>query len=100
MLKRAVVAFTFLAALSAGGLGLSSTAKAWHDCDDDYGYRAAYYPSYVSYGYAPRVSYYRSYPVYYRSYPSYYRPYRFDDGHHHHHHHDGHHSGVSISFGL
>jgi hypothetical protein len=98
MLKRAFLAFTFIAALSAGGLGLSSAAMAWHDCDDDYGYRAAYYPSYVGYSYGPRVSYYQNYPVYYRSYPAYYRDHRFDDDHHHHHGH--HHSGMSISFGF
>ena len=95
MFKRMFLAIAFIAALSAGGLGMSSKAVAWH-CDDDYGYgyRAAYYPSYYGYGgygYAPRASYYRSYPVYYRNYGY--------DGHHHHHHdHDR--SHVTFSFGF
>ena len=94
MLKRVLLAFAFVAALGAGGLGMSSKALAWH-CDDDYGYGGyggyrTYYPSDYGYDYSPRVSYYRSYPAYYRDY-------RFDDDYRHHHHH---HSGLSVSFGF
>ena len=91
MLKRMFLAIAFLAALGAGGLGLSSHAVArHHDCDDDYGYSyRSYYPAYYGYSYAPRV-YYRSYPVYYRDY----------DYGHHHHHHDHDRSHVTFSFGF
>ena len=99
MVKRVLLAFTFVAALGAAGLGIGSKALAWHDCDSGYGYRgyggygySAYYPSHYGYGYEPRVAYYPSYryPVYYGNF----------DGDHHHDHHDHHHNGLSISFGF
>src|SRR3954469_25571726 len=103
MLKRALLAFTFIAALATGGLGMAGNAAAWHDCDDDYGYSYGY-RSYATY--APRVVYYsavpvRSYPVFYgRGYDSYdrHRFYDQDDHHHHHGHHD--HDGVRVTFGF
>ena len=87
MFKRALLVFTFVAALGAG-----SKAMAWNDCYDDVDvYR---YPEYASYysGYSPRVVYYRTYPV--RAYPVYYGHgydrYRHHYDHHNHHGHDGH----------
>jgi len=99
MLQRVFLAFTFMGALTTAGLGLTSSAAAWHGCDDDYGYSYAY-PSYASY--APRVVYYPAVPV--RSYPVFYG--RVYDGHHHRyydhddHHDHHHHRGVSVSFGF
>jgi hypothetical protein len=101
MVKRVLLAFTFVAALGAVGLGVGSKATAWSDCNDGggYGYGASYptyavgyagYPPYV--GYAPRVAYYSAVPV--RSYPVYYGR----EGHHHHH--DHHNNGLTISFGF
>jgi hypothetical protein len=95
MFKRILLAVAFVAALAAGGVGLSSTAQAGHGCDYGYGgYRTYYYPG--SYGYyAPRASYYRSY----YDYPSdYYYGHRRHHGHRHHHHDD--HVGISFSFGF
>ena len=94
MFKRILLAFTFVAALGAAGLGMSSKALAWHDCGGGYGYGgygySAYEPSYYGYGYGPRTAYYPSYryPVYYYG--------NFDGGHHHHHGH----SGLSFTFGF
>ena len=101
MFKRAMFAFTFIAALGAAGLGVGSKAMAWSDCNSGVGYGVAYptytvgYAGYSPYvGYAPRVAYYPSVPV--RSYPVYYG--RGYDGHRHHHGHR--HNGVTISFGF
>jgi len=98
MVKHAVLAFTFVAALGAASFGIGSQAKAWSDCNSGYAY-SSYpytYPTYtVGYaGYAPRVAYYPAVPV--RTYPVYYG--RGGDGHHHHH--DHHHDGLTISFGF
>ena len=101
MLKRVLLALTFVAALGAAGVGMTNKAEARHDCDygyggyGGYGY-GGYYPSYYSsYGYAPRFTYYRSH-----GYP------HFDRHHyrgHRHGHHRGHHrggSGVYFSIGF
>jgi hypothetical protein len=109
MSKRVLLALTFVAALGAAGVGMTSKAQAGHDCGygghgyGGYGY-SDYYPAYVSsYGYAPRFSYYRSagYPHFDRHY------YRGHHGHRHHgHRHHGHHgrhhrdSGVHFSIGF
>jgi hypothetical protein len=89
MLKRTLIALSFVVALCAAGFGISSKAEAGHGCGY-YGYRS-YYPSYYSYydyyDYGPRISYYRS----------------FDHGHHGHHGHGhrGHHdSGLYFSIGF
>ena len=98
MVKRALLAFTFVAALGAAGLGVGSKAMAWSDCNSGgYGYAyptyAVGYAGYSPYvGYAPRVAYYPPVPV--RGYPVYYGR----DGHRHHH--DHHHNGLTISFGF
>lgn len=95
MFKRVLLALTFVAALGAGGLGMSSHAVAWDDCGGGYGYAyPAYYPSNYGYGYGygPRAAYYPSY-----AYPSYYGGY-YGGGHHHHRHHDR--GGLSVSFGF
>ncbi len=85
MLKRVVLAFTFVAALTAAGFGMSNKAMAWNDCNNGYGYAyPTYYPAY----YVPRVATYRSYPVFYGS---------FNNGHHHHDHHR---SGLRLTFGF
>jgi hypothetical protein len=95
MVKRALLAFTFVVA----GLGIGSKAMAWSDCNSGVGYAypttyAVGYGGYSPYGgYAPRVAYYAPVPV--RSYPVYYgRP---NYGHHHHHDHN---NGLTISFGF
>ena len=93
MVKRGLLALTFIAALSAVGLGFGSQAKAWSDCNTGVLYP---YPPYTV-GYAPyvapRVAYYPPVPL--RTYPVYYgRAYD------RHHHHDHHHNGVTISFGF
>ncbi|MEX2308543.1 MAG: hypothetical protein WD738_13160 [Pirellulales bacterium] len=94
MLKRILLALTFVAVLGAAGLGMSSKAAAGHGCYDDY--------SYGGYGY-------RTYqPVYYSDwgYPTYYRSYGYPqryDGHHRYHGHHGHHhdrGGISFSIGF
>ena len=95
MFKRMLLALAFVAALGAGGLGMSSKAAA--HCDDGYGYGSYYrsYPSYYGYGYGPRVVSYRNYPAY----PVYYGGFR--DGYRHHHHHDDDDRGrVFVSFGF
>jgi hypothetical protein len=100
MVKRALLAFTFIVALGAAGLGVGSKALAWSDCNRDVGYGYAY-PTYAAgysgdtpyVSYAPRVAYYPSVPV--RSYPVYYG--RSNYGHHHHH---DHHNGLTISLGF
>ena len=90
-MKRIFLTLTFVAALAAAGLGMSSTAEADHSCGyGGYGYRSYNYPSYYSYydgyDYGPRFSYYRSYG--HRGY----------DGHHGYH--DRGHSGVYFSIGF
>lgn len=62
MFKRVLLAFAFVAAFGAAGLGISSIAAA-HGCggyrtygySSGYGYSPAYYHGY---GYGPSVSYY------------------------------------------
>jgi len=87
MVKRVLLAFTFVAALAFAGIGASGTASAH---GGGCGYRTSYYGGYPGYygGYAPRVAYYpRAYPVYYGGYyaptPRYHR-----------------HNGVYVSFGF
>ncbi len=89
MFKRIMLAFTFVAALGVVGLGFSSNADAWSDCNNGYAYSPYAYPTYAAYG--PRVVYYPTYPV--RNYPVFYG---HVDGHHHHH--DHHHNGLVIGF--
>ena len=95
MFKRMFLTCTFIAAIGAAGLGVTSTATAWDDCAG--GYRTAYYPTAYPayYGYAPSVAYYRQ-PLVVRNY-GYYDG-RYDD--HHHRHHDRDHNFVSFSFGF
>jgi hypothetical protein len=94
--KRALLAFTFVAALGAAGLS-ADKAMAWSDC-----HRTGYpYPTYAGYAdyysFAPRAAYYPSYPV--RSYPVFYG--RANDRHHHHYNHHNHRSGgLTFSFGF
>ncbi len=90
-MKRIFLALTFVAALGAAGLGMSSTAEARHGCYDyGFGY-STYYPAHYSYyDYGPRFTYYRSHGY----------PHR-----HHRHHHRGHHhhrdrGGLSFSIGF
>jgi hypothetical protein len=92
MLKRTIIALSFIVALCAAGFGISSAAEARHGCGY-YGYDS-YYPSYYDYyDYGPRVSYYRHFD---------------DDDHwhhrhhrrHHHRHHDHHDSGLYFSIGF
>jgi hypothetical protein len=85
MFKRALLAFTFVAALGAASLGGSTKVLAWGGCDNGYGY-AYGYPTYYSSYYAPRAVYYP-------------RPLVISD-HHHHHHDRHHHSGLTLSFGF
>ena len=87
MVKRILLAVSFVVAL--GVAGLTTSAASAYGCGHG-GYRAAYYPTYGSYyDYYPTVSYYRApaYPVYYRGF----------DGHRHLHHR---HSGVTFTFGF
>ena len=98
MLKRTLLALSFVTALCAAGFGMSGQAQAGHGCGYDggyggYGYRA-YYPgaAYYGHGFGPRVSYPRV---------SYYRSY--DHGYYDHYRHDHHYRGgsrVSFSFGF
>ena len=96
MVKRALLAFSFLAAL--GVVGVGSKAMAWNDCGGR-PYVAAYqYPPYGTYatygaGWGPQVAYYPAAVPVVRTYPVVYGR---DYDRHHHHHHDG----VRISFGF
>jgi hypothetical protein len=95
MVKRGLLAFTFVAALSAASFGIGSQAMAWSDCNAP-GYVAAYPAPYYAapYGsaWAPRLAYYPAVaPV--RAYPVYY-------GRGYDHHHDHHHNGLTVSFGF
>lgn len=85
MVRRALQAMTFLAAITIAGSAANNSATAH---DGGCGYRTAYYDGYPAFhGYAPRVAYYpRVYPVYY---DTFYAPPR---------HHQ--HNGISISFGF
>ena len=115
MFKRALLAFTFVFAIGAAGLGIGSKAMAWSDWHSNVvAYPDPYaYPTYAGYAgyysYAPRVAYYPTHPV--RSYPVFYG--RDYDRHHHHHKHHKHHkhhshhkhhqhrsNGLTISFGF
>jgi hypothetical protein len=98
MLKRTVLALTFVAALCAAGFGMSGTAQARHGC----GYGGGGYYGGSGYGHG---GYYSSYRPYYGGYG--YRSYYGGHGHHggyghhgHHGHHDHGHSGLYFSFGF
>jgi hypothetical protein len=92
MLKRALLALTFVAALAAAGVGAVNKAEAGHGCGyygggfgyGGYGYRD-YYPSYYG-GYGHR---------YHGFYGHGHRHY----GHYGHGHHHGH-GGVHFSIGF
>ena len=94
MLKRILLALTFVAALGVASLTTTSKASAY-GCGAGYGVgygpSYGYYPNYYStyYGYPGSAVVLRRpvYPVYYGGF-----------GHHHHHHHG--HSGVVVSFGF
>jgi hypothetical protein len=92
MVKRALLAFTFVAALGAASFGIGNKAMAWSDCNSGVVYPyptyAVGYPGYVP----PRVAYYPPVPV--RTYPVFYG--HVSDGHHHDHHHNG----LTVSFGF
>lgn len=96
MFKRMLLVSTFITALGAAGLAVTTKATAWDDCSG--GYRTAYYPTYSAYypsyptyyGYGPSAAYYRA--------PVVVRNYGFHDGHHDYHHHD--HNRISFSFGF
>jgi hypothetical protein len=98
MLKRFLIALTFVSAFSFVGVGVTDTAEAWRRWGRPYvsyyggnyygGPPAAYYRGYTPYRayYGPRI--YRPYPVYYGGYS--------DPGYYHY----GPQSGVSVSFGF
>jgi hypothetical protein len=92
-MKRILLSLAFVAALAAGGLGLSSAAEAYGGCGyGSYGYSSNYYPSYYGgYGYAPQVSYYRDYGHRGHGHRRYH-------GHHDYHGHG--HSGLHFSIGF
>jgi hypothetical protein len=95
MVKRTLLAFTFIAAVGIASLGIGNKAMAWSDCGSG-PYVAAYpYSYYATYGagWGPRVAYYPTAVPVVRTYPAYY-------GHDHHRHHGHHHDGVRISFGF
>jgi hypothetical protein len=94
MVKRTLLALTFVAALGAAGFGLNGNAQAGHGC----GYGGGYYGG--GYGYR---TFYPSYRPYFTGYgpPAYYRNYGYHGGHGHHGHHGHHdHGGVYFSFGF
>ncbi len=98
MFKRVVLALTFVAALGAAGLGMSSNANAGHGCGYGYEY-GAYYPShYGSWGYGPQISYYRGYDRFHH-HDSWHHGHHGHHGHRRHGHH-GHGSGVHFSIGF
>ena len=93
MLKRFLLALTFVTAFSFVGVGMTDTAEAWRRWGRPYvGYYGAppvvYYRGYTPYRayYGPRI--YRPYPVYYGGYS--------DPGYYYY----GPQSGVSVSFGF
>ncbi|HEX4415967.1 MAG TPA: hypothetical protein VH107_20210 [Lacipirellulaceae bacterium] len=90
MFKRMLLGVTMLAVMGVGTFGISSAASA-HGCDYGYGptYRAAYYPTVVSYYAPPQVVYYPS------SYAAV-RPVIVATHHQHHHYH----SGVTLTVGF
>ena len=91
MLRRIVLAITFVAALGVAGLGMSKSADAWGGCHRGYGggyysgYHSGYYPHVYRSSYWPRHSTFYGPPVYYGGY-----------GHYGHYGHDG----VSLSIGF
>jgi hypothetical protein len=94
MFKRMMLAFTFLAAMGAVGLGFGSKAAAWDSCNSGYVYPYPYanpyaYPTYAAYG--PSFAYYPTGPI--RTRPVFYG---HNDGHHHHH--DHHHNNFVLGF--
>lgn len=94
MFRRVLLVFTFVAALGAAGLGMSSKAMAGHRSHDDYGYSNRY-PAYATYySYGPRAAYYPSRPAY-SDFGGYHgrRPYRQGSRHYND-------RGVRISFGF
>jgi hypothetical protein len=94
MFRRVFLAFTFVAALGAAGLGMNSKATAGHGCYDDFGYSYRYPAYYSYYGYGPRLAYYPSHRAYYGDFDGHRHGYHHHHGHHHHDH------GVRISFGF
>ena len=86
MFKRGLVALTFVAVLATAGLGFSSSATAFDNCNP-----AVAYPYPTVAAYPPQVAYYPPAPV--RSYPVFYG--HVDDHHHHHHH-----PGLTFSIGF
>ncbi|HEY3392458.1 MAG TPA: hypothetical protein VGK58_07115 [Lacipirellulaceae bacterium] len=98
MLKRALLALAFVAALGAAGMGVANKAEAGHGhfYGGYYGGYGTYYPSYYGgYGHGPRFSYYRGFGSHYGHHGHRSRHH----GHHGHHGH-GHRSGVSFSIGF
>lgn len=94
MVKRVLLALTFVAALGVAGLGITNTAEAYGGCHrGGGGYYGAYYGRPAPYyGYGPRVvrrSYYYGAPAYYGPGPGYISYGRY-----------GRHSGFSISLGF
>lgn len=96
MFRRIVLAFTFVAALGAAGVGMASKAEA-HGC----GYGGGY------------ANYYGYRNVYYSGYPNAYTPYYAGYGyqpvvvypggghrHRHHHHHDYYRGGSGVTFAI
>ncbi|HVT30755.1 MAG TPA: hypothetical protein VHE81_22295 [Lacipirellulaceae bacterium] len=92
MIRRSMLAVTFLAAMGAASVGFNSKAMAWNDCNSGIGYPYPY-STYAAFG--PRLVYYPTYPI--RTYPAFYANFY---GHHrqHDHHHHHHHDGVAIGF--
>jgi hypothetical protein len=93
MFKRVLLSLTFVAALGAASLGMSSKANAYGCGYGVYGVGYGYYPTYSSYyGYPGSAIVVRRAPIY----PVYYG----FDGHRHHHHRHHRHGGIRVSFGF
>jgi hypothetical protein len=92
MVRRILLALTFVAAFGAAGLGLSNTAEAHGGCGrggGGGGYYGAYYGPAPYYGPPVRRVYYAPAPAYYGPGPGY-----INYGHY------GRHSAFSISLGF
>lgn len=92
MVRRVLLALTFVAALGVAGLGFSSTAAAHGGCGRGGGYGGyygAYYGAAPFYGPRVRRTYYYGPPAYYGPGPGYISYGRY-----------GRHSGFSISLGF
>lgn len=94
MIRRMLLAVSFVAALGVAGFGATGTAEAGHGCRSG-GYGGYYGANYGYYPHVVRSSYYP--PVYYGE-PVYYG-HSYYGGHHGHHGHGGH-SGLHFSFGF